>query len=69
MLFLSGTRDKLAELNLLNSVCGNLGVGTSLHSIDTADHSFKVLKRKRTTNEDVYKETALIAKKWITKIL
>ena len=46
MLFLSGTRDKLAELGLLEPVVKPLERAT-LHRLDTADHGFKVLKRSR----------------------
>src|SRR5438105_7958372 len=46
MLFLSGTRDELAELALLQGVCGKLQHGT-LHLLDHADHAFRTLKRTR----------------------
>src|SRR5262249_38182542 len=36
MLFLSGTRDELADLELLQPVCENLGKRASLHLLDTA---------------------------------
>src|SRR2546425_8075769 len=45
MLFLQGTRDTLADLNLLRPVCDRLGPRATLRVIDTADHSFHVLKR------------------------
>lgn len=65
MLFLSGTRDKLAELNLLTPVCENLGDKATLHLLDTADHGFKVLKRSRKTAEDVFVEMARVVNTWI----
>ena len=65
MLFLSGTRDKLAELNLLTPVCENLGDKATLHLLDTADHGFKVLKRSRKTAEDVFVEMARVINTWI----
>ena len=43
MLFLSGTRDKLAELKLLKPVCKKLGDKATLHLLDTADQGFKVM--------------------------
>ena len=64
MLFLSGTRDKLAVLDLLEPVCKNLGDKTTLHLLDTADHGFKVLKRRK-TEEDVFVEMARILSEWI----
>jgi len=45
MLFLQGTRDTLADLNLLRPVCAKLGSRATLHVIETADHSFHMLKR------------------------
>ena len=63
MLFLSGTRDKLAELELLEPVVEPLE-GATLHRLDTADHGFKVLKRSRKSDEDVYDEMARVLKAW-----
>lgn len=45
MLFLQGTRDQFAELELLTQVCEKLGRRATLKLIDDADHSFKVPKR------------------------
>ena len=64
MLFLSGTRDKLAVLDLLVPVCENLGDKATLHLLDTADHGFKVLKRRK-TEEDVFVEMARVLSEWI----
>ena len=64
MLFLSGTRDKLADLALLSPVCEKLGDQTTLHLLDTADHGFKVLKRSRKSAEDVFVEMARVTKGW-----
>ena len=68
MLFLSGTRDKLAELELLEPVCERLGERTTLRLLDTADHSFRVLKRSRNTDEDVFAEMARVIRDWVTKL-
>lgn len=64
MLFLSGTRDALAELDLLEPVVKNLGKQATLHLVDTADHSFKILKRSRTRDEDVFVELARATRTW-----
>ena len=42
MLFVSGTRDALAELDLLKPVVASLGNRATLHLVEHADHSFKV---------------------------
>lgn len=62
MLFLSGTRDKLADLDLLKPVVEK--VGATLHLLDTADHSYKVLKRTRESKEDVFVEIARVVREW-----
>ncbi len=67
MLFLSGTRDALAELDLLEPMVKNLGERATLHLLDTADHSFKVLKRTRVSKEDVFAEMARTLRAWIEK--
>jgi predicted alpha/beta-hydrolase family hydrolase len=68
MLFLSGTRDGLAELDLLKPTVKKLGKLATLHLVDTADHSFKVLKRTRESTEDVFVEMARVVREWVSKI-
>ena len=64
MLFLSGTRDALGAFDLLEPVVKGLGKNASLHLLDTADHSFKVLKTKRRATENVFAEIARVLAKW-----
>ena len=56
MLFLSGTRDGLADPELLTAVVARLGA--TLRWLDTADHGYKALKRKRARTDDVFTEMA-----------
>jgi predicted alpha/beta-hydrolase family hydrolase len=64
MLFLSGTRDELATLDLLNPVVANLGKHATLHLLDTANHGYKTLKKTRVSSEDVFEEMARILANW-----
>ncbi len=64
MLFLSGTRDPLAELDLLQPVVKKLGKLATLHLLDTADHSYKILKKTRQSDEDVFAEMARVVGEW-----
>ncbi|MFT3743474.1 MAG: hypothetical protein QM785_04180 [Pyrinomonadaceae bacterium] len=68
MLFLSGTRDALGELDLLEPVVKDLAEKATLHLLDTADHSFKVLKRTRQSTEDVFAEMARVVREWATDL-
>ena len=63
MLFLSGQRDRMADLDLLSPVVEGLE-HAALHVVDTADHGFKVLKR-RNTDEPVMAELARVAGTWM----
>ena len=58
MLFLQGTRDEFAQLDLLTGLCEKLGPRATLHLIDDGDHSFKVPKRAGRTAEQVMAELA-----------
>ena len=64
MLFLSGTRDALNDLDLFRPVVTKLGKRATLHLLDTADHSYKVLKKARTSTEDVFAEMARVTVEW-----
>lgn len=68
MLFLSGTRDALGEPDLLEPVVKSLGKMATLHLLDTADHSFKILKRTRQSSEDVFAEMARVVRDWATDL-
>ena len=68
MLFLSGTRDALATLELLQDVCRKLGKQTTLHLLDTAEHGFRTLKRSRKSEEDVFVEMARVVRGWASKL-
>jgi hypothetical protein len=58
LLFLQGTRDSLAKLELIEPVIENLGSAATLHIADGADHGFHVPKRSGRTDPDVMDELA-----------
>lgn len=64
MLFLQGTRDKLADLELLEPVCQSLGKRATLHVVEGADHSFHVLKSSGRTDSEVCSELAQTVDDW-----
>ena len=64
MLFLQGTRDKLAELELLRPTCSDLGSRAQLQIIEGADHSFAVLKRSGRNDRDVLQELGTTVAEW-----
>jgi predicted alpha/beta-hydrolase family hydrolase len=52
MLFLSGTRDELAQLPLLEAVVAGLGARATLRLWDDADHSFHVPAKSKSGKKD-----------------
>ena len=52
MLFLQGSRDEFAKLELLTEVCDRLAPRARLHLIQEGDHSFKVPKKKTGRSAD-----------------
>jgi hypothetical protein len=64
MLFLQGTRDKLASLELLRPVIEQLGSRATLHVIEGGDHSFKVTKRSGRSEAEVLEELAQAVENW-----
>ncbi|MFN2421585.1 MAG: alpha/beta family hydrolase [Gemmatimonadota bacterium] len=69
MLFLQGTRDALADLDLLRPVVERLGKRASLHVIEGADHSFRVPKRAGRSDAEVLDELAEVAAAWIDRVV
>lgn len=65
MLFLQGTRDKLAEMRRMRRVCRRLGEAATLHVVDGADHGFGVLVRSGRTGDEVLDELASTIRDWI----
>jgi len=64
MLFLQGTRDKLAELPLLEPVVSRLGTSASLHPVAEADHSFHVAARSGRNDREVMGEIVQTLSEW-----
>ncbi|HEY6927313.1 MAG TPA: alpha/beta family hydrolase, partial [Steroidobacteraceae bacterium] len=70
MLFLQGTRDELAEIQLLGPLLTKLGKkGTSSHLIDGADHSFHVPARSGRSDAEVLSEVATTFAAWVDSII
>jgi predicted alpha/beta-hydrolase family hydrolase len=68
MLFLQGTRDTLADLELLRPICAKLAPRATLHIIESADHSFHVLKSSKRTDAEALRELAETAASWAERL-
>lgn len=68
MLFLQGTRDDLASLELLRPIVEGLGARATLHVVDGADHGFDVLKRSGRNAADVIEELASSISTWAASL-
>ncbi|OAF00721.1 alpha/beta hydrolase [Bradyrhizobium centrolobii] len=68
MLFLQGTRDRLADLSYLKPVIEELGPKAKLHEVAGGDHSFAVLRKSGRTNEEALEEVLDTLMAWIDEI-
>jgi uncharacterized protein len=64
MLFLQGTRDGFARVDLITDVCEGLEPGATLHLVEGGDHSFRVLKRSGRTGGEVLEELGDTIAQW-----
>lgn len=69
LLFVQGTRDRLARIERIERVCADLGSRATLHFVEGADHGFSILKRSGRTAEDVHGEIAAAVADWIDRRL
>ena len=69
MLFLQGSRDKLADLGLLQPLMARLGERASLRLLQDADHSFRVPARAGRPDADVQREMLDTLAAWILSVI
>jgi predicted alpha/beta-hydrolase family hydrolase len=68
MLFLQGTRDRLANLELLRPLLAEVAPPPTLHVLDGADHGFHVLKRSGRSSEEVMGEACEAFSRWVDRL-
>ena len=66
MLFVQGTRDTLAKLDLITGVVTELGERATMHIVDDADHGFHVRKSSGRDDADARGEIADVVAAWMT---
>ena len=64
VLLLSGTRDRLADRQLLHQVCRPLKSSITLYEMDGADHSYRVPRRGSSRTVSVFAEMASVVAGW-----
>ena len=65
VLCVSGTRDRLCDRNLMEEALQT--VNWTMHWLEGADHSFKVLKSSGRTEADVDAEFGEVCERWVKK--
>ena len=65
MLFLQGTRDSLARLELIRSVVEGLGSRATLHVVEDGDHGFHVRKKSGRTDDEAIDEIVETVVAWV----
>ncbi len=67
VLCFNGTRDALCRRDLMGPVIGSLSHRWTMHWLDGADHSFRVLKSSERTEGDVLAEMGEASAAWISR--
>jgi predicted alpha/beta-hydrolase family hydrolase len=67
MLFVSGSRDALAEMALLKPLVAGLGERATLHIVEGGDHGLRVLVSSGRTNDDAQAEALDAMAQWMTR--
>jgi predicted alpha/beta-hydrolase family hydrolase len=65
MLFVCGTRDALCDLTRLRAIVDALAPRAAVHTVEGADHSFRVPKRLGRTDADVLAEIVRVSAGWV----
>jgi predicted alpha/beta-hydrolase family hydrolase len=68
MLFLQGTRDRLADLRYLEPVIEQLGPKARLHEVAWGDHSFLVLQKSGRSNDEAMEEVLDAFASWVDEL-
>jgi predicted alpha/beta-hydrolase family hydrolase len=68
MLFLQGSRDRLAELELLRPICERLADRAELHIVPGADHSFHLPRGCGRTDHEALEELAQTVDGWASRL-
>ncbi len=65
MLFMQGTRDRLADLDLLRPVVTGLGRSATLHIVPGGDHSLVLPKKMKRSEPEVLADVAAVMSEWM----
>jgi predicted alpha/beta-hydrolase family hydrolase len=68
VLCFNGTRDALSTPELMKQALERVTTTWQMHLLDTADHSFHVLKKSGRTDADVLKEVADVSAEWVARL-
>ncbi|HEU4829450.1 MAG TPA: alpha/beta family hydrolase [Gemmatimonadales bacterium] len=68
VLCINGTRDKLCDRDLMEQVLQRVGPSWTMHWLEGADHSFRVLKSSGRTDAAVLDEVAETTERWAASL-
>ncbi len=68
MLFVQGTRDRLANLQLLQALCDSLETKSTIHLLESGDHSFRPLKSSGRSYEELMAEAQTTVVDWVATL-
>ena len=69
MLFVSGTKDPFAQINLLKQTITKIGDYASYHLVDGAGHSLDVQRQSGRSNQDVLQGSLTVILNWLKTLV
>lgn len=69
VLCFSGTRDALCRMDLMEAALKQVRTSWTMHWLEGADHSFRVLKSSGRSDPDVLSEVASVTDRWLAATL
>lgn len=67
VLCINGTRDEFCTRELMEEALDSVRAPWTMHWLDGADHSFRVLKSSGRNEADVHSEVAAISARWLSR--
>lgn len=68
LLFFTGTKDPLFTFELFQPVYKQIRQSATIQTLDAVDHGYRVSKRSRKTNEDVFDEMGRLTRQWLDQL-
>jgi uncharacterized protein len=68
LLFFTGSKDSLFTAELFKPIHQQIRQSATIHTLDSVDHGYRVSKRSRRSEEDVFEEMGRLTRQWLDRL-